>query len=65
MRVILDRFEGDYAIIELEDMSIIRVSRKLFKGANEGDVIDIIINHEETLNRCNKINKLMDDLFID
>lgn len=65
MRVIIDRFEGDFAVVELDDMSVINVPRVLFKDAHEGDVIDIIVNNDESINRKRRINNLMDDLFID
>lgn len=64
LKVIIDRFEGDFAVVELDDLSMVNVPRILFKGANEGDVVDIIINNEETSKRKNNINKIMDDLFI-
>lgn len=64
LKVIIDRFEGDFAVVELDDLSTVNVPRIIFKGANEGDVVDIIINNEETSKRKNNINKIMDDLFI-
>lgn len=64
MRVIIDRFEGDYAVVELDDLSIVNVPKSLFKGAKEGDIIDIIINKEESDKRKGSINKLIDNLFI-
>lgn len=65
MKVIIDRFEGEYAIVELEVGKVINVPKILFPNAKEGDVIKIEIDNEETNNRKNKIQGLINDLFID
>ena len=65
MQVIIDRIEGEYAVVELEDGNIIDVPKELFNDAKEGDIIDISINQELTDERKNEINDLMDDLFVD
>ena len=68
---VLDRIEGDKAVIELDDGNIIWVyACNLRKDAREGSVssIDddrIILLEEETKKRREEIQKLMDDLFID
>ena len=43
MRVIIDRFEGEYAVVELEDGSMAYLAAKLLPGAREGDVVLIKI----------------------
>jgi len=64
MKVIIDRFEGDYAVIELPDMSTVNMPIQLIpKGAREGDVLIIEIDAEETKNRREQVKKLMDDLW--
>jgi hypothetical protein len=65
MKVTIDRFEGEFAIIELPDMSFIDVPRILFVGAKEGDVINISIDKSETEIRENRIKGLMSELFKD
>jgi hypothetical protein len=65
MKVIIDRFEGDYAIIELSDLLFVDVPRVLFPNAEEGDVIEITIDKSETDKRRKKIQGLVDELFID
>ena len=65
MQVIVDRIEGDYLVLELEDGFIIDVKRELIPGAKEGDIVDIYINEEATKERCNEVSQLMDDLFVD
>lgn len=59
MQVIIDRFEGNFAIVELPNKEMIDVPKVLFQDAKEGEVIDIIINHSET----NKRKKNISDLF--
>lgn len=65
MRVIIDRFEGEYAVVEIEEGIIIDVPRILFPNAKEGDVIKIEIDNEETENRKDRIKELMNNLFED
>lgn len=64
MEVIIDRFEGNYAIVELPDMTFEDMPISLIPSeAKEGDVISIEINSEVTNMRKSRINKLMDDLW--
>ena len=66
MKVIIDRFEGEYAVVELDNMNTVNMKKILLPSdVKEGDVVDIIINTDETAKRKNKINKLMDKLFDD
>lgn len=65
MKVIIDRFEGDFAIVELPDKTFITVPKKLFQDAKESDVIEIIIDKNETVERKKRISNLMNDLFKD
>lgn len=49
MRYIIDRFEGEFAVVELEDKSFIDMPIELVpEGAKEGDILEIQINQEET-----------------
>lgn len=69
MKGVIDRFEGDYAVVELEDGKMKDIKRSLLPdGAKEGDVLiinekGIKIDKEETHRRKGKINNLMDELF--
>ena len=60
MRVIIDRFEGDYAIVELEDGSFAQLSVKFLPGAEEGDVVEIKVDREETVRRKKLIRELQE-----
>jgi len=69
MKVIIDRFEGDYAVCEREDRTMINIERKrLPVGAAEGDVLviegnRISVDAEETRLRKEKMRKMMDSLW--
>ena len=65
MRVIIDRFEDNYAVVETENNEFYNIDKNLLEGAKEGDVIDIIINKEETKKRNISISNLVDKLFED
>ncbi len=64
MRVIIDRFEGEYAVVELPNRIMYNIPRAILPPeAKEGDVIDIRVDKEETKKRKNKMRSLMDDLW--
>jgi metallophosphoesterase superfamily enzyme len=69
MRVIIDRFEGDYAVCEREDRTMINIEkRRLPEGVKEGDALiingDVIkIERQETNQKKEEIKKLMDELW--
>lgn len=65
MKVIIDRFEGDYAILETEEKEIFNIPKALVPCSNVGDVIKIEIDKEETLKRSTYIKELMDILWED
>ena len=65
MEVIVDRIEGDYLVLELENKKTINVPKILMPNAVEGDIIDININYVKRAKRENEINKLKNKLFID
>ncbi|MDR4947806.1 DUF3006 domain-containing protein [Neobacillus cucumis] len=69
MRVIVDRFEGDLAVCEKEDKSMIDIPRKeLPEEIQVGNVLIIEkgqtrLDQEETQNRKERIDKLAKDLW--
>jgi len=63
MKIIIDRFEEDLAVCELENGKRISVSKKLFPGAEEGDVINISVDRDETEKRKENANKRLHSLF--
>lgn len=66
MKVIIDRFEGDCAIVEIDENTFANLPTLLVpKGASEGSVIEITLDEKETAQRNKSANKLMDKLFKD
>lgn len=60
MKVIVDRTEGEYAVLEMENGKMINVLKELFGNPKEGDCYEI--------KKCenpykDKIRKLMDEVF--
>ena len=65
MEIIIDRFEGEYAVVECEE-KILNLHRCLLPPeAKEGDILDIhiSINVEKTELAKNKMEKLFHKLF--
>ena len=62
VQVIIDRFEGDLAVVELPNRNTIDVSKLLFGDAKPGDVIDIFVNEEETAARGSSVTSRFDRL---
>ncbi|WP_139904698.1 DUF3006 domain-containing protein [Clostridium thermarum] len=69
MFVVIDRFEGNYAVCEKEDRTIIDISRdKLPPEAKVGDVLIItedviVIDIERTKEKKREIEELTKDLW--
>lgn len=64
MRVIIDRLEKEFAVVELPDRKMVNMPRSLLDiEAKEGDVIDIIINSKATMERKKKIDELTKELW--
>jgi hypothetical protein len=69
MKVTIDRFEGDFAVLEKPDRTMMNVKRsQLPAGAKEGDVLSmegdkITIDAAETAKRKKEIKDLMKELW--
>jgi hypothetical protein len=69
VKVVIDRFEGDYAVCEKENREMIDIKKDIIpKEAKENDVLDIegdkiIIDIEETKKRKKDIEELTKDLW--
>ena len=61
--LILDRFEGDFAVIETESGMISIPKAELPADAAEGSILRISVDHDETAARRMRIEKLADELF--
>lgn len=69
LKLIVDRFEGNYAVCEKEDGTITNLGKdRLPKGVKEGDVLilegeSIVIDNNATLERKKYIEELMEDMW--
>lgn len=65
MKMIIDRFEGETVVLEYQGKTYNLPRAVLPVTAKEGDVISLEakVEKEDTAERRNKINKLMDELF--
>jgi hypothetical protein len=69
MRLIVDRFEGSYAVCEDEEKNMVSILKaELPDDAKEGSVLIcdngiIYVDNAQTAERAEKIKKLMDDLW--
>ena len=71
MKVIIDRFEGVYAVCETEDKRYINIFKsELPQGIKEGDVLICVndkwcIDDKTTKERKDKIKNKLNSLFVD
>lgn len=63
MKVIVDRIEADFIVVEIEKGKTVDISKELIPNAQEGDVISIQIEKEETNKRKKMIENLMNSVF--
>lgn len=64
--LIIDRFEGDFAVVEYKEGCTFNLPRSLLPtGAKEGDILTLTmtIDNESAETRKKKIETLMDELF--
>lgn len=63
MDMIIDRIEGEIAVVELPDKSTVNISRRVLpEDAREGSVIRIIVDGEKTIERRDMIRDKMKKL---
>jgi hypothetical protein len=66
MKYTIDRFEGLYAVVELENGELINILKEAIpSAAKEGDIISVEIDSSATKQRHEHIEKLMDDVWAD
>lgn len=63
MDVIVDRIEGDYAVVEIEKGNMSKLPLEFVPNVKEGDIVTIIINKDKTKDRKKTIEELMDSVF--
>lgn len=66
MRIILARFEGNIAVVELEDGSVIDCPKALLPAnAKEGSIINITVDENATNEKLQRVTERMNKLFND
>ena len=65
MKLTLDRFEGELAVVISENGERFQLPRKILDGAKEGDLISVTVDADATEEKRKKIKGLMDSLFVD
>lgn len=64
MKYIIDRFEGEYAVIELSDRKTVNIPKIILpENAFEGSIINITVDETETLKIKEKMRSRLDGLF--
>ena len=61
MKFIIDRFEGDYAVVELENGEFADMPKVFVPNAKEGDVVTITVSEDK--DRKKRIEDLANELF--
>lgn len=62
-KYVIDRFEGEFAVLVDEEELTYNIDKRLVSNANEGDVICISIDENAAKEKLNEIEKLMNKLF--
>lgn len=66
MKLIIDRFEGDFAVVELPDGQMVDCPKALLPDkAKEGSILNIIVDEEATNTKLKKVTERMNKLFKD
>jgi hypothetical protein len=66
MQYTIDRFEGNFAVVELENETFVNIPRSAIPSeAKEGDVITVMVDKGETEKREKRIKELEGSLFVD
>ena len=66
MKLIIDRFEGDFAVVELPDGEMIDCPKVLLPdNANEGSILNITVDETATNDKLKNVTERMNKLFKD
>ena len=63
--LIIDRFEGDFAVIETSDGMVSIPVPDIPKDCKEGDVLVLAVDSSAAKKRKKRVDGLMNDLFSD
>lgn len=66
MKLIIDRFEGDFAVIELPDGKMIDCPKAVLPDdAKEGSILNITVDETATNDKLKTVTERMNKLFRD
>lgn len=66
MNLTVDRFEGNFAVVELPDGKLVNFPKEsLPPNAREGSILSLVVNESATEEKLSKITKRMKKLFKD
>lgn len=66
MKFVIDRFEGDFAVVELPCGTMTNCPKAILPdNAKEGNIITIAVDETATFEKLQKNTKRMNDLFMD
>ena len=66
MKLIIDRFEGDFAVVELPNGQMIDFPIVLLPdNAKEGSILNITVDEDATNEKLQKVTERMNKLFKD
>ena len=66
MKLIIDRFEGDFAVIELPNGQMIDCPKAILPDdAKEGSIVNIAVDENATNEKLQKVTERMNRLFKD
>ena len=66
MKIIIDRFEGDFAVVELPNGQMIDCPKALLPdNAKEGSILNIVLDEAATNEKLQKVTERMNKLFKD
>ena len=63
MKVIVEKIDGNIATVELENGEMVNLPSIILSGAEEGDIVEIIVRKDETYERQEMIEELANRLF--
>jgi exoribonuclease R len=66
MKYIIDRFEGNFAVVELKNKRLVNIPREAIpEKAKEGDVVRVEIDESETQRRKHEIDEMTKGMWIE
>ncbi len=66
MKIVIDRFEGNFAVVELPGDKTVSLPKELLpENAKEGSILSIVLDETETDKKLRKNTERMKKLFKD